>query len=177
MTKKFYCPRHWTTAQRLAHYIKVDPLSGCHLWQGSINRFGYGQLSFRGKPAGTHRLAWIVRHGPIPEGLYVCHRCDERRCCNPDHMFLGTHEENMADMKAKNLGRWRIAMERLPTDRSATDIAPIEICIGGARFVGHARVRPFQPHRKQASGSRQESVSRRSPASSAGRPIRRRRSG
>lgn len=62
-------------------------------------------------------------------------------------MFLGTHAENMADMKAKNRGRWRISVERLPTDRSALDVAPIEIFIDGRRYVGHASVRPFVPGR------------------------------
>src|SRR5690348_13694732 len=56
MTKKFYSPRHWTTAQRLAHYTKVEPVSGCHIWQGSLNRQGYGQCPFAaGLPA---RIDW-----------------------------------------------------------------------------------------------------------------------
>jgi hypothetical protein len=120
-------------------------VSGCHIWQASLNRQGYGQMSFRGRPAGVHRLAWILKHGPIARGLYVCHRCDERRCCNPDHMFLGSHTENMADMKTRNRGRWRIRMERLPTDKSPWDPAPIDIVIGGRRYVGQAAIRPYFP--------------------------------
>jgi hypothetical protein len=139
------CPKHWTAQQRLAFYTKVDPRSGCHLWCASTNRFGHGQLNIGGKVFGAHRLAWIAKHGPIRKGLFVCHRCDEPRCCNPDHLFLGTHTENMADMKAKNRGRWRVAMERLPTDRSPRDLAPIEIIIGGRRYVGQATVRPHLP--------------------------------
>jgi len=144
-TRKFYCPYHWTAAQRLTHYSKVDPVSGCHIWQASTDRQGYGQMSFRGRRFLTHRLAWIVRHGAIPRGLCVCHRCDDRRCCNPDHMFLGTHDANMADMKAKNRGRWRVPMQRLPGDKAMTDPASIEIFIGGRRYVGWAAVRPFLP--------------------------------
>jgi len=60
-------------------------------------------------------------------------------------MFLGTHAENMGDMKAKNRRRWRVAMERPPTDRFATDEAPIEIYIGGRRYLGTATIRPFVP--------------------------------
>jgi hypothetical protein len=116
-----------------------------YIWQASLNPQGYGQLNIGGEVFGAHRLAWIARHGPIRRGLFVCHRCDDRRCCNPDHMFLGTHAENMGDMKAKNLRRWRVAMERLPTDRFATDEAPIEIYIDGRRYFGTATVRPFVP--------------------------------
>ena len=60
-------------------------------------------------------------------------------------MFLGTHAENMADLKAKNRQRWRISMERLPTDTSPKDMATIEIHIGERRYVGQAAVRPFVP--------------------------------
>src|SRR6185369_9847989 len=124
------CRPEWTLAQRIANYTKVDPLSGCHIWQGAIQGNGYGRLAFRGQNTVAHRLAWIARHGAIPKDKEVCHRCDERRCCNTDHMFLGSHSENMADLKAKNRQRWRIAMKRLPTDSSASDFAPIEIYIG-----------------------------------------------
>ena len=98
---KWRCPRHWTAEQRLARYTKVDPLSGCRIWQASTKPNGYGQLTYRMRRVMAHRLAWIARHGPIPKGLEVCHRCDERRCCNADHLFLGSHAENMADLRIK----------------------------------------------------------------------------
>lgn len=55
----------------------------------------------------SHRVAWELTNRPIPEGMLVCHRCDNPPCCRPDHLFLGTHDENMADKSAKGRARGR----------------------------------------------------------------------
>ena len=76
-----------------------DP-NGCWLWHESGAQ-GYGTLGFYGKKWLAHRLAWAAYKGTIPKGLHVLHKCDVRQCCNPDHLSLGTHQENMADMMRK----------------------------------------------------------------------------
>jgi len=93
--------------RRLLPKGKLNPVSGCFEWTGRRDKDGYGKIKFRGLSVKTHRLAWIATFGPIPPGLFVLHRCDNPPCMNTvdGHLFLGSHQENMADMKAKRRGR------------------------------------------------------------------------
>jgi hypothetical protein len=65
---------------------------------------GYGKLTFQGRAIYAHRLAYELTIGPIPDGMLVCHHCDNPPCCRPDHLFLGDQKANLADMVAKR--RW-----------------------------------------------------------------------
>ena len=90
---------------RLEARIQPEPNSGCWLWTGPIGTRGYGQLDVACKTHAAHRLSWLVYRGEIPAEMHVLHKCDNRLCINPDHLFLGDQNTNMKDMKSKGRAR------------------------------------------------------------------------
>jgi hypothetical protein len=75
---------------------------GCMLWAASRNKDGYGSFGLRGRSIRAHRLAYFLGKGPIDTRLIVCHTCDTPACVSPDHLYLGTRQDNSNDCKARN---------------------------------------------------------------------------
>ena len=109
-----WCSTHW---RRIQHHgtpellprpsvedrlrAQLEYSEECWEWRGKLMSSGYGTISVNKRHWGTHRLAYTLWVGPIPDGLLVCHHCDNKVCCNPAHLFVGTHQDNNADMRAK----------------------------------------------------------------------------
>lgn len=103
-------------------WSKVDKgeADECWLWRGTTIAHGYGVILRHGEHGPSvraHRVAWELTNGEIPDGLLVCHSCDVRRCCNPSHLFLGTHADNTKDMMNKGRGPTGERQGRAKLDR------------------------------------------------------------
>lgn len=106
-----------------------EPFSGCWIWTGAIGghpRRWYGHMTVYGKTSRAHRISWLLYRGtPIPEKMAVLHHCDSGLCVNPNHLFLGTHLDNMRDMVTKGRSSSRIGTDNTNCKLSEEQVSDI----------------------------------------------------
>jgi hypothetical protein len=112
----------FTPADIERFWSKVDTSGDCWLFMGACTAAGYGEVTVAGRLWYAHRFAYTITYGPIPDGLFVCHRCDTPPCVRPAHLFAGTHSDNMRDMLAK--GRQAGPETRARGDRNGRRLHP-----------------------------------------------------
>ena len=98
----------------------VETEAGCWEWQRCTQSNGYGRIRMNGRTEYAHRVAYMSFKGVIADGMDVCHTCDNRRCCNPDHLFVGSRADNMRDAKDKG----RIAHGEIHSERICGEKGP-----------------------------------------------------
>lgn len=87
--------------ERFEEKYVPEPNTGCWFWIAAVIGRGYGQFRYQGRLWVAHRVSWELAYGPVPAELWVLHKCDQPCCVNPEHLFLGTHDDNMDDMVRK----------------------------------------------------------------------------
>lgn len=118
--------------------IKKNSITGCWEWSRTKNNFGYGMMGVSTDAILVHRYSWMHHYGEIPDGLIVCHKCDNPSCANPEHLFLGTHKDNVHDKISKGRDNYRrktLRAKRVPKvkepskarSRSDTKLTPGQV--------------------------------------------------
>jgi len=103
MTKQVTGPKPRNVLDRFWEKVDVRSPDECWNWKGRKNEFGYGLFDLMQIPKRAHRVIWELLNGPISEGKQVLHKCDNKSCVNPDHLYLGTHTDNVMDILDRNL--------------------------------------------------------------------------
>jgi len=134
-------------ARRWEQHVEFGPV--CWRWRAWCDpRWGYGRMHVgthhRKRMFRAHRLAWLLHRGPIPAGLWVLHRCDNPPCVRPDHLFLGTHDDNMQDMAMKGRGRVSAGMLNPHRKLDTKHIAAIRAAYASGLYSQDALAKEFQ---------------------------------
>lgn len=97
--------------KRFYDKVEMCPMSGCHLWIGGAQVWGYGNFYMKPHVMSAHRVAYLMKHGSIPDGMIVRHKCDTPQCVNPDHLEVGTTSDNIADKINRRRDVRKISLE------------------------------------------------------------------
>lgn len=117
----YFHPHSQESLERFFSKIDTRGPMDCWNWVATKNQKGYGRIKVDKMWYSAHRFLWQLVNGPIPRGLLVCHSCDNPSCCNPNHLWLGTHQENMDDMVEKGRSiKGRIFLEEEIKKRNST---------------------------------------------------------
>lgn len=92
-------------AAQARFWERMDKTGSCWLWRGAVTTHGYGCVKWDERVLGAHKVAYTLVKGEVPAGMQIRHSCDTRLCCNPEHLEIGTHIDNMADMAARGRGQ------------------------------------------------------------------------
>ena len=122
---------------------RLDKSGPCWLWLGAKHaspfdrrRLPYGAINFNGRATKAHRVAWTLYRGQIPDGLLVLHKCDTPVCCNPEHLWLGTQQNNVDDMMRKGRHGWNSKPKLLRDNQIAQIQSSDETCVALAKQYG-----------------------------------------
>lgn len=128
-------------------------MTPCIEYQGARDPDGYGMEYYAPEQQvrRAHRLAWIRACGPIPEGMWVLHKCDNPPCINIEHLFLGTAQDNSDDMRAKRRERWAVGNMLPQSKLDATKVASIRMLLNSKRYTQYQIASMFGVNQSQIS--------------------------
>lgn len=132
----------------MSRMTRINEETRCWEWVGARNAKGdegYGTIWIDGAPRFAHRVSYTKHKGPIPDGMLVCHKCDNRRCINPEHLFLGSHADNMADMVSKGRAPRLRGEANGYSKLTAEAVADIRSALGVSQSALAARYGVSQP--------------------------------
>lgn len=137
------------SSQRFWDRVQISGVDDCWPWKLSTGSHGYGQVRHQRLTLLTHRIAYELTYGAIPDDLLVLHRCDNRPCCNPSHLFLGTAKDNMQDMHQKGRNAAKVCPDRQARgDRHMSRTKPETLKRGNEHYT---RLHPEKVRRGEAS--------------------------